>query len=166
MLLKCCIFSVNSYPLQICQTAAQKRCRRHMLEADEFMSSNPENILTDPISISTAYMKMKNLCINIGKEILADIKINNQHILPRYWEFRLYGCFRRMLQFPDTSLAFSLMSSVQLTCQRSPLPFIALNCPRGWKGSLQHVLHLALCLMWINFWLQPLILRGILKHGN
>ncbi|CAO2813042.1 unnamed protein product [Amaranthus hypochondriacus] len=64
------------------QTAAQKRCRRHMLEADEFMSSNPENILTDPISISTAYMKMKNLCINIGKEILADIKINNQHILP------------------------------------------------------------------------------------
>ncbi|XP_021776496.1 uncharacterized protein LOC110740316 [Chenopodium quinoa] len=64
------------------QTAAQKRCRRHMLEADEFMSSNSENILTDPISISTAYMKIKNLCINIGKEILADIKIHNQHILP------------------------------------------------------------------------------------
>ncbi|XP_056699511.1 uncharacterized protein [Spinacia oleracea] len=64
------------------QTAAQKRCRRHMLEADEFMSSNSENILTDQISISTAYMKMKNLCINIGREILADIKIHNQHILP------------------------------------------------------------------------------------
>uniref|UniRef100_A0A803M875 Uncharacterized protein n=1 Tax=Chenopodium quinoa TaxID=63459 RepID=A0A803M875_CHEQI len=64
------------------QTAALKRCRRHMLEADEFMSSNSENILTDPISISTAYMKIKNLCINIGREILADIKIHNQHILP------------------------------------------------------------------------------------
>lgn len=38
----------------------------------------------EPITISTAYFKMKNLCVNLGNEIQADIKINNQHILPRY----------------------------------------------------------------------------------
>ncbi|KAL2924527.1 4-alpha-glucanotransferase [Bienertia sinuspersici] len=53
-----------------------------MLETDEFISSNSENILSDPISISTAYAKIKNLCISIGREILSDIKIHNEHILP------------------------------------------------------------------------------------
>ncbi|KAK8517885.1 hypothetical protein V6N13_128043 [Hibiscus sabdariffa] len=64
------------------QTAAKKRCRKHMLETDEFVSSNSEGFLLDPITISTAYLKMKNLCINMSKEIQADIKIHNQHILP------------------------------------------------------------------------------------
>ncbi|CAL5406118.1 unnamed protein product [Camellia sinensis] len=64
------------------QTAAAKRCRKHMLETDEFVSSNSEGILMDSITISTAYLKMKNLCINISSEIQADIKIHNQHILP------------------------------------------------------------------------------------
>ncbi|XVF31964.1 hypothetical protein REPUB_Repub17cG0040800 [Reevesia pubescens] len=64
------------------QTAAKKRCRKHMLETDEFVSSNSEGFLFDSITISTAYLKMKNLCTNISKEIQADIKIHNQHILP------------------------------------------------------------------------------------
>ncbi|XVF81368.1 hypothetical protein PTKIN_Ptkin15bG0149500 [Pterospermum kingtungense] len=64
------------------QTAAKKRCRKHMIETDEFVSSSSEGFLLDPITISTAYLKMKNLCINISKEIQADIKIHNQHILP------------------------------------------------------------------------------------
>ncbi|KAJ8748210.1 hypothetical protein K2173_000618 [Erythroxylum novogranatense] len=64
------------------QTAAKKRCRKHMMETDEFVSSNSEGFLMDSITISTAYLKMKNLCLNIGKEIQADIKIHNQHILP------------------------------------------------------------------------------------
>ncbi|EOX93622.1 Uncharacterized protein TCM_002512 isoform 1 [Theobroma cacao] len=64
------------------QTAAKKRCRKHMIETDEFVSSNSEGFLLDTITISTAYLKMKNLCINISKEIQADIKIHNQHILP------------------------------------------------------------------------------------
>ncbi|KAI3852139.1 hypothetical protein MKW92_040856 [Papaver armeniacum] len=62
--------------------AATKRCRRHMVETDEFMSSNVDGLLMDPMAMSTAYLKMKNLCINISKEIQADIKIHNQHILP------------------------------------------------------------------------------------
>ncbi|PPS03967.1 hypothetical protein GOBAR_AA16698 [Gossypium barbadense] len=64
------------------QTAARKRCRKHMIETDEFVSNNSEGFLLDSITISTAYLKMKNLCINISKEIQADIKIHNQHILP------------------------------------------------------------------------------------
>lgn len=54
-----------------------------MIETDEFVSSNSEGFLLDSITISTAYLKMKNLCINISKEIQADIKIHNQHVLPR-----------------------------------------------------------------------------------
>ncbi|KAK7843693.1 hypothetical protein CFP56_012046 [Quercus suber] len=64
------------------QTAAKRRCRKHMVETDEFVSNNSEGFLMDSITISTAYLKMKNLCINISKEIQADIKIHNQHVLP------------------------------------------------------------------------------------
>ncbi|KAL5207204.1 hypothetical protein ABZP36_031639 [Zizania latifolia] len=64
------------------QTAAAKRCRRHMIETDEFMSSNNDSLLTDPMAISAAYLKMKTICINISCEIQADIKIHNQNILP------------------------------------------------------------------------------------
>ncbi|GFZ05173.1 hypothetical protein Acr_17g0007450 [Actinidia rufa] len=64
------------------QTAAAKRCRKHMVETDEFVSSNSEGFLVDSITISTAYLKMKNLCLNISNEIQSDIKIHNQHILP------------------------------------------------------------------------------------
>nr|CAD1823011.1 unnamed protein product [Ananas comosus var. bracteatus] len=64
------------------QTAAAKRCRRHMIETDEFMLSNADGLFTDPMTISAAYLKMKTLCRNISNEIQADIKIHNQHILP------------------------------------------------------------------------------------
>ncbi|KAJ1278382.1 hypothetical protein BS78_04G075200 [Paspalum vaginatum] len=64
------------------QNAAAKRCRRHMIETDEFLSGNNDSLLTDPMTISAAYLKMKMLCINISREIQADIKIHNQNILP------------------------------------------------------------------------------------
>ncbi|CAN1169591.1 hypothetical protein LINPERHAP2_LOCUS28492 [Linum perenne] len=64
------------------QTAAKKRCRKHMIETDEFVSCNSEGFLMDSITVSTAYLKMKNLCMNISKEIQADIKIHNQNIFP------------------------------------------------------------------------------------
>ncbi|KAJ7964639.1 Pesticidal crystal cry8Ba protein [Quillaja saponaria] len=63
------------------QTAARKRCRKHMVETDEFLSSNSEGYL-DSITTSTAYLKMKSLCVNISNEIKEDIKIHQQHILP------------------------------------------------------------------------------------
>ncbi|KAL5729754.1 hypothetical protein ACHQM5_002657 [Ranunculus cassubicifolius] len=64
------------------QTAAKKRCKRHMAETDEFMSSNIDCSLTDSMTISTAYLKMKNLCKSISNEIQSDIKIHNLDILP------------------------------------------------------------------------------------
>ncbi|XP_011082883.1 uncharacterized protein LOC105165535 [Sesamum indicum] len=64
------------------QMAATKRCRKHMLETDEFVSSNSEGFIMDSDTISKAYLKMKNLCINISNEIHIDIKIHNQHIFP------------------------------------------------------------------------------------
>ncbi|KAM7262428.1 hypothetical protein ACFE04_000111 [Oxalis oulophora] len=64
------------------QTAAKKRCRKHMMETDEFVSGNSEAYHMDFVTISTAYSKMRSLCINIRTEIQADIKIHNQHVLP------------------------------------------------------------------------------------
>ncbi|RDX71907.1 hypothetical protein CR513_48678, partial [Mucuna pruriens] len=63
------------------QTAARKRCRKHMMETDEFVSSTSECYLMDTITISTAYLKMKNLCVSIRNEIQADIKIHNHHTI-------------------------------------------------------------------------------------
>ncbi|KAK9078138.1 hypothetical protein SSX86_002195 [Deinandra increscens subsp. villosa] len=64
------------------QAAARKRCRKHMVDTDEFVTSNTDGFLMDSITITTAYLKMKNLCINLSNEIETDIKIHNQHILP------------------------------------------------------------------------------------
>lgn len=38
--------------------------------------------------MSTAYQKMKTLCINLRNEIYTDIQIHNQNILPRYYLFQ------------------------------------------------------------------------------
>ncbi|XP_071715042.1 uncharacterized protein [Rutidosis leptorrhynchoides] len=64
------------------QAAARKRCRKHMVDTDEFVASNSDGFLMDSIAITTAYLKMKNLCITLSDEIKTDIKIHNQHILP------------------------------------------------------------------------------------
>ncbi|CAH2044804.1 unnamed protein product, partial [Thlaspi arvense] len=64
------------------QTAAKKRCRKHMAETDEYVSCNSEGFLLDSVTISTAYLKMKNLCLNISNEIETDIKITNEHVFP------------------------------------------------------------------------------------
>ncbi|KAG8373426.1 hypothetical protein BUALT_Bualt11G0023000 [Buddleja alternifolia] len=66
------------------QNAAKKRSRRHLAETDEFVSNNNENILMDPVALSTAYKKMKSLCLNIRNEILTDIEIHKQDLLPSF----------------------------------------------------------------------------------
>ncbi|XP_059631017.1 uncharacterized protein LOC132273926, partial [Cornus florida] len=66
------------------QAAAKKRSRRHLTETDEFVAGNSEGILMDTVTISTAYQKMKSLCLNIKNEISTDIEIHNQHILPSF----------------------------------------------------------------------------------
>ncbi|KAL8472205.1 hypothetical protein ACS0TY_029429 [Phlomoides rotata] len=73
--------------LKLCryfQNATKKRSRRHLSETDEFISNNNENILMDPVALSTAYKKMKSLCLNIRNEILTDIEIHKQDLLPSF----------------------------------------------------------------------------------
>lgn len=62
----------------------KKRSRRHLSETDEYMGNNNEGGLVDTVTMSTAYQKMKSVCLNIREEISSDIEIHNQHILPRY----------------------------------------------------------------------------------
>lgn len=66
------------------KAAAKKRSRRHLTETDDYVSGNNEGILMDDITLSTAYQKIKSLCLNIRNEIFTDIEIHNQHVLPRY----------------------------------------------------------------------------------
>jgi hypothetical protein len=66
------------------QTAAKKRCKRHMSETDEFVSSTNDGFLMDPLTLGAAYQKMKALCMNISNEVRTDIAIHNQHVLPRF----------------------------------------------------------------------------------
>lgn len=79
-----------------CQVAARKRSRRHLAETDEYVTNNSDGTLIDILSMTTAYQKMKSLCLNIRNEILTDIEIHNQHILPRYvlqtvkWYFQIW----------------------------------------------------------------------------
>lgn len=64
------------------QTAARKRSKRHMAETDEFVTNSNEGVLMDALTVSTAYLKMRALCMNICNELRTDIEIHNQHILP------------------------------------------------------------------------------------
>ncbi|KAG6543633.1 hypothetical protein Mapa_014996 [Marchantia paleacea] len=64
------------------KAAAKKRCKRHMGETDEFVSSSSEGFLMDPMTLASAYQKMKTLCVNISNEVRTDIDIHNQHVLP------------------------------------------------------------------------------------
>ncbi|XP_023524025.1 uncharacterized protein LOC111788085 isoform X1 [Cucurbita pepo subsp. pepo] len=66
------------------QVAVKKRSRRHLSETDEYMGNNNEGSLVDNVTMSTAYQKMKSVCLNIREEILSDIEIHNQHILPSF----------------------------------------------------------------------------------
>ncbi|XP_054798658.1 LOW QUALITY PROTEIN: uncharacterized protein LOC129303394 [Prosopis cineraria] len=66
------------------QVAAKRRSRRHLSETDEYVSNNNETSLMDSMTMSTAYGKMKTLCINLKNEIYTDIQIHNHNILPSF----------------------------------------------------------------------------------
>nr|KAJ0186748.1 hypothetical protein LSAT_V11C900486900 [Lactuca sativa] len=67
------------------QAAAKKRSRRHLSDTDEYLSGTGEgNLMMDPVAVSTAYQKMKSLCLNIRNEIFTDIEIHNSNVLPSF----------------------------------------------------------------------------------
>ncbi|TKY56317.1 hypothetical protein E2542_SST20760 [Spatholobus suberectus] len=66
------------------QVAAKKRSKRHLSETDEYITQNNESSFMDGMAMSTAYQKMKTLCVNLRNEIYTDIQIHNQNILPSF----------------------------------------------------------------------------------
>ncbi|RAL45738.1 hypothetical protein DM860_009602 [Cuscuta australis] len=73
--------------LKLCryfQIAAKKRSKHHLSGTDEFVSNNNEKFLMDPVAFSTAYQKMVSLCLNIRNEILTDLEIHQQDVLPSF----------------------------------------------------------------------------------
>lgn len=89
-----------------------------MMETDEFVSSTSEGYLMDTVTISTAYLKMKNLCVSIRNEIQADIKIHNQHtvhgqhIFPRYYLARTASFSKLIIQLKMHKIAFQCLTQI------------------------------------------------------
>jgi len=77
--------------MMLYQAAAKKRSKRHLAETDEFVNNNGEGCSADHVTITTAYQKMKTLCLNMSNEVSTDIEIHNQHILPRHVYFLISG---------------------------------------------------------------------------
>ncbi|XP_071704850.1 uncharacterized protein [Rutidosis leptorrhynchoides] len=73
--------------LQLCkyfQTAVRKILGKHIAETSEFVTFSCEKSTVDQVAYSMAYQKMKSLCLNIRNEIVTDIEIHNQHVLPSF----------------------------------------------------------------------------------
>ncbi|KAL0909052.1 hypothetical protein M5K25_023574 [Dendrobium thyrsiflorum] len=77
--------------LKLCsyfQVAAKKRSRRQLAETDEFIGSGTAGTsggtTMEALTLTTAYEKMKTLCLNIRNEIFTDIEIHDQHVLPSF----------------------------------------------------------------------------------
>ncbi|OIT28396.1 PREDICTED: uncharacterized protein LOC109212700 [Nicotiana attenuata] len=106
------------------QAAAKKRSRRHLTETDEYVSGNNEGLLMDAVTVSTAYKKMKSLCMNIRNEIFTDMEIHNQNILPSF------------IDLPNLS---SAIYSAELCCR---LRAFLIACPPA--GPSPHVTDLVI----------------------
>ncbi|XP_057550627.1 uncharacterized protein LOC130828680 [Amaranthus tricolor] len=104
------------------QVAAKKRSKRHLADTDKYVNNTGEGNLLDHVTMSTAYQKMRTLCLNISNEVSTDIEIYNQNILPSF------------VDLPNLS---SSIYSVEL-CNRIREFLIA--CPPS--GPSQHVAEL------------------------
>ncbi|KAG0476501.1 hypothetical protein HPP92_013342 [Vanilla planifolia] len=85
--------------LKLCsyfQVAAKKRSRRQLSETDEFVGNSTGGasaissgvVSMENATLTTAYEKMKNLCLNMRNEIFTDIEIHDQHVLPSFVDLR------------------------------------------------------------------------------
>ncbi|XP_062011137.1 uncharacterized protein LOC133727557 [Rosa rugosa] len=63
------------------RVAAKKRLRVHFMETDKLILSSNEGTQKDPV---TSYQRMNSLVSSIRNEILTDISIQNQNILPSF----------------------------------------------------------------------------------
>ncbi|KAJ8551142.1 hypothetical protein K7X08_000512 [Anisodus acutangulus] len=129
------------------QAVAKKRSRRHLTETDEYVSGNNEGLLMDAVSVSTAYQKMKSLCMNIRNEIFTDIEIHNQNILPSFVPLVVISCnipncfnvFNSVCNFIDLPNLSSAIYSAELCCR---LRAFLIACPPA--GPSPHVTDLVI----------------------
>ncbi|XP_011657956.1 uncharacterized protein LOC101209129 isoform X1 [Cucumis sativus] len=73
--------------LKLCrylQAATKKRSKFMLAEVDEIISSSKEGTLIDSVILSTAYQKMKTVVWNIRNEVMTDIEIHQQNVLPSF----------------------------------------------------------------------------------
>ncbi|XP_022950571.1 uncharacterized protein LOC111453632 isoform X1 [Cucurbita moschata] len=73
--------------LKLCrylQAATRKRSKLLLAEVDEIISSSKEGTLMDGVILSTAYQKMKTVVRNIRNEVMTDIEIHHQNVLPSF----------------------------------------------------------------------------------
>ena len=89
-----------------------------MIDTDEFVMVNSESLVNDPITIATAYQKMRALCISMRSEIEIDIIIHNQHILPRFCLIFFSSCPRYsfLILCSNLGLYSMIFSSIDLPC--------------------------------------------------
>lgn len=66
------------------QAATRKRSKLMLAEVDEIISSIKEGTLIDALILSTAYQKMKTVVWNIRNEVMTDIEIHHQNVLPSF----------------------------------------------------------------------------------
>ncbi|XP_073387826.1 uncharacterized protein [Physcomitrium patens] len=145
------------------KTAAMKRWKRLVMETDEFLSGSSEGFLMDPLSMSSAYQKMRTLCLNVRNEVRADIEIHNKHVLPSSIDLpNISACVY------DVELANRLRSFLVACPPSSPSPPVAelmlstadfqqdltswrIRNPDCWKGGVDAK---ALFHFYIVLWIQ------------
>lgn len=107
--------------LKLCkffQVAAKKRSRRHLGELDEVVFSN-EGATMDNVISSTAYQKMKSLCLIVKNEIYTDIEINNQNFLPSFLDLP-----NLTSSIYSAELSTKLRTFLKACPPAGPLPFV------------------------------------------
>ncbi|KAI3695361.1 hypothetical protein L1987_78357 [Smallanthus sonchifolius] len=115
--------------MQLCkyfQIAVRKILGRHLAETNEFASNSSEKSTVDHIAYSNAYKKMKSLCLTIRNEIVSDMKINNQQVLPSFVDlpnlsslYSLELCNRMrgfLISCPPISLSPPVTDLIITTC--------------------------------------------------
>lgn len=148
------------------------------METDEFVSSTSEGYLLDHTTISTAYLKMRNLCVTIRSEIMADIKIHSQHtihgqhIFPRYLGTKTLFCqltiqLNNASQFSHIMLLSWLCIYTSLTKKANVEHDIFVNFPfstvgdavflllnlKFFKVSLGSIIPIFLYFVWLQFFI-------------
>ncbi|XP_038883502.1 uncharacterized protein LOC120074448 isoform X3 [Benincasa hispida] len=66
------------------QAATRKRSKLILAEVDEIISSSKEGTLIDAVILSTTYQKMTTVVWNIRNEVMTDIEIHHQNVLPSF----------------------------------------------------------------------------------